>query len=145
MATRIETAGFLVRLFAFLADQFLLAAVAFGCMSAAGSLLSSTGATQSSFPLVAAALGYLAALVYFRFLVVRHGATPGKRNFRLIIVREDGSPISGGQAMARMVLEPVSFALAGSGVLMVAFRGDRRALHDIATRTRVVYKQSLPG
>ena len=61
-----------------------------------------------------------------------------------MIVRDDGTALTATQALGRMLLEPFSFLVFGVGVLMVAFRTDKRALHDVALRTRVVLKHSLP-
>lgn len=67
------------------------------------------------------------------------GATPGKILIGAKIVMEDGSPIGYGRALLRYLAEWVSAFSLGAGYLFVAFRPDRRALHDLLAGTRVVF------
>jgi uncharacterized RDD family membrane protein YckC len=67
------------------------------------------------------------------------GATPGKIMIGAKIVTEDGSPIGYGRALCRYIAEWISAFSLGVGYLFVAFRPDRRALHDLIAGTRVVY------
>ena len=72
----------------------------------------------------------------------RTGRTPGKALLRLSVVR--GVPSGTGPgiglkaAFVRFLAWNLSGALAGIGFLLVLFRGDRRALHDLVAGTRVV-------
>ena len=66
------------------------------------------------------------------------GTSIGKRVFSLYVVRPDGSKLSPGRALGRYLLTALSGVLLGIGYLMVAFRKDKRALHDLLAGTYVV-------
>jgi uncharacterized RDD family membrane protein YckC len=72
----------------------------------------------------------------------RTGRTPGKALLRLSVV-EAGPPAAGPgiglrKAFVRFLAYNLSGSLAGIGFLLVLFRKDRRALHDLVAGTRVV-------
>lgn len=72
----------------------------------------------------------------------RTGRTPGKALMRLSVVAVDGRRGGPGvglkTAFVRFLAWNLSGALLGIGFLLVAFRKDRRALHDLLAGTRVV-------
>lgn len=69
------------------------------------------------------------------------GATPGKWACGLrIIDHHQRCPIGPVRAMLRLAAYSVSSVTLGWGHLLVVFRSDRRALHDILAGTRVVRK-----
>ena len=66
------------------------------------------------------------------------GATPGKWLLGLRVVDHSGRcPIGFSRSMLRLVAYTVSSMTLGAGHLLVLFRADRRALHDILAGTRV--------
>jgi uncharacterized RDD family membrane protein YckC len=67
------------------------------------------------------------------------GATLGKMAIGARIVRVDGSRISYGIAAARWLAERLSDFTCGIGYLLIAFREDKRALHDLIVGTRVIF------
>lgn len=67
------------------------------------------------------------------------GRTFGKAVVGLRVVGEDGSTLTGGRALVRTLVFPVSVAVAGLGLLLILFQKRHRALHDLAARTAVVY------
>jgi pSer/pThr/pTyr-binding forkhead associated (FHA) protein/uncharacterized RDD family membrane protein YckC len=72
----------------------------------------------------------------------RTGRTPGKALLRLAVVPA-GSPAAGPgigmkKALGRFLAYNLSGAVLGVGYLLVLFRKDRRALHDLLAGTRVV-------
>ena len=67
-----------------------------------------------------------------------YGTTIGKRVFKLYVVRPDGARLSPGRALVRYLLTLLSGLLLGVGYLTVAFRTDKRALHDLIADTYVV-------
>jgi uncharacterized RDD family membrane protein YckC len=69
-----------------------------------------------------------------------YGTTVGKKLLGLYVVRPDGSRASFLRALGRYFAEALSFILLGIGYLMVAFRSDKRALHDLLADTYVVKK-----
>jgi uncharacterized RDD family membrane protein YckC len=54
-------------------------------------------------------------------------------------VNRDGSDLTGGQAIVRVLVTPLSFLVFFLGFWLILIRGDRRALHDLIARTAVVY------
>ena len=79
-------------------------------------------------------------IVYFTGLVSALSATIGKVMFGLVVVRNDGSKIGIGRAFFRMLCYNISLLILGIGFLMIAFRRDKRGLHDLICDTKVVYR-----
>ncbi|MDR1451560.1 MAG: RDD family protein [Helicobacteraceae bacterium] len=68
----------------------------------------------------------------------RKGYTPGKKYMRLIVLdSKTNKTMRVSQACLRFICECVSFATI-IGVLLPAFRKDKKALHDLLSRSRVV-------
>jgi uncharacterized RDD family membrane protein YckC len=90
------------------------------------------------------------ALLYAPTVMARtNGRTLGKLALRLRVVRVDGEPMTFGRAALReagikVVLFTLIFGVITAGVLLVIdalwplWDGERRALHDMLARTRVV-------
>jgi uncharacterized RDD family membrane protein YckC len=57
------------------------------------------------------------------------------------IVRLDNSPIGYGTAFLRFLCARLSDLTCYIGYLFIAFRNDKRALHDLIVGTKVVYKR----
>lgn len=65
--------------------------------------------------------------------------TPGKKAYDLYVIREDGKRLTFIFCLFRFVL----FLLSGAcvvGILMPLWRKDKRALHDLILKTRVIKK-----
>ena len=65
-------------------------------------------------------------------------ATPGKMILGLRIVMADGRRLQPGAALVRYVGTYISAILIFIGYLMIAFRADKRALHDLIAGTMVI-------
>ncbi len=74
------------------------------------------------------------------------GATPGKKFLHVKIVdAQTGKDINKKQAITRSLAYIPSLLLFGIGFLMVAFRKDKRGLHDLIAGTAVIYdEQTTP-
>ena len=83
-------------------------------------------------------LNSLLALVYDTALIAIWATTVGKRLFRLYVVRTDGSRVGPGRALARHLASLLSMLILGIGFLMIAFRQDKRGLHDLICDTVVI-------
>ena len=83
-------------------------------------------------------LNSLLALVYDTVLIAIWATTVGKRLFRLYVVRTDGSRVGPGRALARHLASLLSMLILGIGFLMIAFRQDKRGLHDLICDTVVI-------
>ena len=81
------------------------------------------------------------SMAYYVLLNGRFGATVGKLVVGANIVNEDGSPLGYTRALVRYAGECLSFILVGIGYLMIGFRHDKRGLHDLIARTRVIYRR----
>jgi len=72
------------------------------------------------------------------------GATPGKKFFHIKIVdAKTFQEIDNKQAITRSLGYIPSLLILGAGFLMVAFRDDKRALHDLLADTAVIYDEEL--
>jgi len=61
--------------------------------------------------------------------------------FRARIVNLDGSRIGFGRALLRWLGSVLNGMTLGLGFLVVAFRADKRGLHDLIAGTKVVYRE----
>ena len=85
---------------------------------------------------------YLAVSIsYYVLMNGRFGATVGKLVVGAKIVNEDGSRLGYTRALIRYVGEWASFVTLGIGYVMIGFRNDKRGLHDLIARTRVIYRR----
>jgi uncharacterized RDD family membrane protein YckC len=80
----------------------------------------------------------LLAVYYAGYFTGTTGQTPGKLVTGLRVVGSGGRPPTYARAAGRALTGLVGIALAGAGLLPVAFDPARRALHDRLFRTRVV-------
>lgn len=79
--------------------------------------------------------------LYYTLGVSIWSTTVGKRAVGIYVLRPDGSKVSWPRAFARWLAYIPSALLLFAGYLMVAFRGDKRGLHDLIADTVVVYRQ----
>jgi uncharacterized RDD family membrane protein YckC len=80
----------------------------------------------------------IVAMIYQAAMLQVYGQTLGKMAVRVKVVRPDGSAISGRQAWGRELSRAVLGLLYIADYLPVFFTKDRRTLHDMLARTRVV-------
>lgn len=123
--------GFWLRTAAFVIDTLVIgvgvAAVFFLCAQFAPGM-----------PILRALFLEAICLLYMPLLwASRAQSTLGQRLFGLRVVDDAGGRISAPRAVWRFVALLLSGALAGIGLLMVAFTADKRGLHDRLAGTRV--------
>jgi len=125
-------AGFWIRVGAVLIDLVCATAAEtlFGLL--AWGLLDDRLATAAS-----RAFRFLASPCYFICFHWAWGQTLGKMAFRIRVVDLAGGPLSFGQAVLRHIGSWLSAVILGIGFLFVAFRTDKRGMHDLIARTRV--------
>ena len=92
------------------------------------------------FMLISLSINLPLTLVYQTFFNGRTGATPGKRLMGLRVERTDGTPLGYSRAAIRCLAEMVTSLTVGIGYLMIAFNPDKKALHDLIAKTRVVHR-----
>jgi len=73
------------------------------------------------------------------------GATPGKRAFNLMVVNDNGTPVTVGASITRNLLRAVDFmpAFWAFGLLSMLFTRDFKRLGDLAAGTVVVYRDKV--
>src|SRR5579862_8601869 len=79
-------------------------------------------------------------MAYQIFFLGKFGATPGKMLCKLKVVTAEGERIGYGRATGRFFSEILSGMICYIGYIIVAFDGQKRALHDYICNTRVIYK-----
>lgn len=85
----------------------------------------------------------LSIIAYWIGLQLRGGRTIGQRATGLRLIALDAQDLDEGISLLRLTMRefvyfPLSVFGLGMGVLMIVFRKDRMALHDLLSRTRVV-------
>jgi len=145
--------GFWIRLLAYVIDSILLVIV----FSIAWPLISGESIVAYWFPPEAAdaalfsfefwvasdspfadLFSWILDTLYFTGTIAIWATTAGKKPFGLYVVRSDGSKIGFGRALARNFAYYVSFFTLGVGFIMIAFRSDKRGLHDLICDTVVI-------
>ncbi len=79
-------------------------------------------------------------MAYEIFFLGKYGATLGKMACKIMVVTADGGRIGYGRATGRFFAEMLSGMVCYIGYIIVAFDGQKRALHDHICNTRVVFK-----
>jgi uncharacterized RDD family membrane protein YckC len=77
--------------------------------------------------------------LYLWLTVALAGRTWGMTLLGLRVVNREGSPLSGKNALVRTLVFPFSFLFFGLGFLGIFISPERRALHDAAASSAVVY------
>ena len=132
-------AGFWIRVVAVIIDNLLLflATVLLAAVLFQDNYFSSL-LDETVFWTSADTLGVLLGVFYAIGMVAAFSGTLGKLLLGMRIVRTDGSRVSLGTASLRYVAQYASLLLLGVGYLMIAFRRDKRGLHDLICGTAVV-------
>ncbi len=132
-----EPVGFWVRFVALIIDGMILSAVfSVGFVTIATQSLTDFWATEELS--LGDYLSYALSLTYATVLVGIWATTVGKKVFNASIVQVDGSRVGFGRALGREAAKVISGLILGIGFLMVAFRADKRGLHDLIAGTVVV-------
>ena len=141
-----ETAGFGPRFLAFQIDMILvvlLSLVGGFIGTLFGMLFTFYG--WSAAPLLQLGVQFITtiALVGFYFASMESGAsrsTLGKASIGLMVLREDNKPMTREQAFGRFGSGLVTALTFYIGFLLCFFRADKKALHDIMSKTKVVWR-----
>ena len=88
---------------------------------------------------VAPVLIVLYGFVYFWLSQSLTGRTISQALVGIKVIHSDGRPLSPGAAAIRTLVLPFSFLLFGVGAVMALVDRRRRALHDVAAKSAVVY------
>lgn len=93
---------------------------------------------QESAGVICLFTGFLGWLCYHWLTVANWGQTAGKEMLGVRVVRLDGRPVSRYHALGRVFAKLLSWLTLGAGFLVPLFRQDKRSLHDLVARTKVV-------
>ena len=141
-------AGAATRLAAFALDQTIATSL-FALMTAivawAIALVTSDTVDWDPDAIVTGTLLLVWLFVYYSYPWSVSGKTPGMALLGIRVVRADGAPASGANAVVRALALPLSFLTLGIGFLPIVFGKERRALHDKIAGTAVVYSWDARG
>jgi uncharacterized RDD family membrane protein YckC len=135
--------GFWVRVVGVIVDGCISGVVALIPNVALTMLAASAGPESSlavSLQILNMVIGLAIGFFYYGWFYQNKGATPGKMIFGLRVVdTETGGNIGYGKTFLRQYVGAFLCVLTlGIGYLMVAFRSDKRGLHDMVAGTRVI-------
>ena len=83
-------------------------------------------------------------VLYGTLLVGTFATTTGKLMHQTDVLRSDGSRVGYRRALIRELAKILSGIMLGIGFLMIAFRSDKRGLHDLIADTIVIRRWELP-
>jgi uncharacterized RDD family membrane protein YckC len=135
-------AGIITRLVAFAVDVFVvLLAFSIGAhlIEFLINALFGTSFELSQHPIISDIALAVWAFLYCAYPLAVTGHTLGMTLLGLRVVGRDGSPLTGGRAVVRVLVFPLSFAIFCFGFVLILLKKDRRALHDLIAGTAVVY------
>ena len=131
-------AGFWIRLLAWFIDSIALVAIQLALLALLpGTSIEAYYGTEGTWTRLDT-LMFLFGMAYYTVGVAVFSTTVGKRLLGLYVLRPDGSKVGPGRAFARYWAPLLSALILFAGFLMVAFRQDKRALHDLICDTVVV-------
>lgn len=143
-APGIEYAGNVARFVAYVVDAAIVGFAVWVLMMVFGFaviLVASAGsdtAAALTFALTFAVI-FVVPLAYFPWFWSRGGQTPGMRVLHVRVVRAaDGGPVSGGQAVLRLIGLYISVAVFYLGVIWILVDGRRQGWHDKIANTLVI-------
>lgn len=145
---RVQDAGFLRRLGAFIIDNLLLGSAYYVVLmigAVAVAVLAASGGDDDTLAItlgVAAVLAY-ALMSYFYYVGMERSrlqATVGKLALGIKVVDADGRRLGWGKASARWAGSVLSYATAFIGFFMAGWTRRKQALHDLLAGTYVVDK-----
>ena len=92
--------------------------------------------------IVSVIVGIAIVLPYYIWTPLRFGTHPGKKPFKVYVVRaSDCGPMTLKQSTVRCFGYVLSYATLGCGFLMAAFHPQKRALHDLLAGTVCIVKE----
>ena len=143
-----KPAGFWKRFLAYMIDYFILSTVGtiIGFLSIIPIVFAAPTDAEFDFWWYAVVLpvSLIIGLGYYVLLErSRLQGTIGKYALQLQVVDQDGNRISGLRAFARAFCMIFSFIILGIGWLMIAWRKDKRALHDLMSGCYVIQKEEV--
>lgn len=137
-ARELSPAGFWIRFAASVFDNLFIAVVFALVGFITGILWGPRVGTSAVLQASLTAFSFLFGALYYILLHWIFGQTLGKVLFRLRVVARGGGSISLGTSVLRWVGYLLSLLPLLAGYVLAGVRADKRALHDLIARTRVV-------
>ena len=142
----LESAGFGPRFLAFQIDMIIvsmLTCVGVFIGTLFGLLFTFYGWSAAGVLQVIVQIGVSLLLSGFYFASMEAGAsraTLGKASIGLMALRDDNKPMARQQAFSRAASAFVTYLTLNIGFLMCFFRADKKALHDLMSKSKVVWR-----
>ena len=130
--------GFWMRVVALAIDLAVLAIIAILIFVAFGAREGGFFSEDTSGVVFASLVSAAVLALYSPALISLWGTTVGKRAFDLYVLRRNGRRCGFWRAFGRQVASIASILVVGIGYLMIAFRADKRGLHDLIAGTAVI-------
>jgi uncharacterized RDD family membrane protein YckC/ribosomal protein L40E len=134
-------AGFWIRVVAALIDGLFLALTSLLLSALWPGTTVAEAVTSENLWTTVDSVSVIVAVLYYTLTVSIWSTTIGKRIVGIYVLRPNGSRVGVGRAFARYLAGNLSALLFFAGYLMVAFRSDKRGLHDLICDTVVVYRR----
>jgi serine/threonine protein kinase len=136
------------RFAAYLVDSFLSVLLGVGVSIPVAIAMVAMGAYEEEATIVAVIAAFLGIFAYYTVPHAKSGQTPGKKMMKIKVVRRDGSPVSFGRALWRVIaylIIPSGLTLICGGIpigtllfLWPFFDKENRAFHDLLADTWVI-------
>jgi uncharacterized RDD family membrane protein YckC len=130
-------AGFWIRVVAYIIDAVIVGVFNFVWTFIV--TLAAGGSIQGFPAFLVFLVEALVGITYFSYLWSSRGQSIGMMATGLRVTRSDGSPLTLGRAVGRMLALYLSFMILFIGVIMVAFTQRKQGLHDLIADTVVVH------
>jgi uncharacterized RDD family membrane protein YckC len=143
-APGVKYAGHGARLIAYIVDGFIAGLLVWATIIVLGILVGILAATGSETATALGAIFLVAAVIvvslaYFPWFWAHGGQTPGSKMLRLRVVRAvDGGPVTGAQAILRLIGLWISFAVFYIGVIWILIDPQRQGWHDKIASTVMI-------
>ena len=137
----LPNAALLRRFAAMLYDAFLIVAIWMTSTTLIVALLTEGGTVRGTgFQLFL----YLELGAFYVYFWHARGQTLGMQVWKIKLVNEAGSTLSWGECIRRFLAATLAVAPLGAGFLWMVFHPKRLALHDVLSRSRVIYLGKKP-
>lgn len=132
-----QPAGLLRRLGALLYDSIILLALSF--VLAMCAIIANGGESIPPNNVLFQTLLVISWLIFYCYFFTQGGQTIGMRAWKIRLLRSDGQNLTLKDALIRCMLGALGCIFLGLGYLWILVDGQRRALHDIASNTQVLF------
>lgn len=129
--------GFWIRFAAYVLDTIVIAVVNLVLYGVFGEDISDMFDPESSFGFLDL-VGSVFGLIYVSAFIGLWGTTLGKKPLDLYVIKADGGRCGFWRAFGRELAKFISAVILFIGFLMIAFREDKRGLHDLIAGTVVI-------